>query len=395
MATGGSTRHIIRSRLQATQDFVSGEELAAECGISRTSVWKAIKALQADGYQIAAISNRGYRLTAVPDHIDGERISQTLAALGVADCAVTVFDSLDSTLSESKRQCAAVGAFRSADGALSADGARLHRSLIVTGQQTAGRGRMGRVFASPANSGVYFTVIYAPKAGVTNAALLTAMAAVAVARAVDELCGTHARIKWVNDVFLGEKKICGILTEGVTNFETGRIDAANVGIGINVHSPGFSGELAAVAGSIDEALDSANAAEGCEVLPVAAENVITSNTSADGSTVLPPACDSRVPRVTRNDVVAHTVAHLLALYDALENGDDKTVTAALAEYRARSLVIGKVVTVTPLAGQASVPYQARVLGIDDTAALIVQTTDGTRQTLRSGEVSLHGTHFFH
>ena len=189
----------------------------------------------------------------------------------------------------------------------------------------------------------------------------------AVARAIDGLCGTSARIKWVNDVFLGGKKVCGILTEGAANFETGRIEAANVGIGINVHPMGFTGELADIAGSIDEAL------------------AATRNAAKSPAT----------PRVTRNDVVAHTVAHLLRLYDAMEAGDAATAGDALEEYRRRSLVIGRLVTVRPAAGLSGEPYQAQVLGIDDNAALIVQTAGGGRKTLQSGEVSLHGTKIFH
>ena len=169
-----STKQTVLSVLQAAQDFVSGEALAAKCGLSRTSVWKAIKALQNDGFRIAAAQNHGYKLVAPPDVLSRERILHTLTALGAHAGAVSVFPSLDSTLSESKRQCAAVGAFRAADGTLTAEGAKLHRALIVTGLQTAGRGRMGRPFVSPAHSGVYFTLIYAPKGGVTNPALLTA-----------------------------------------------------------------------------------------------------------------------------------------------------------------------------------------------------------------------------
>ncbi|MDE7392706.1 MAG: biotin--[acetyl-CoA-carboxylase] ligase [Treponemataceae bacterium] len=354
-----STKSAVFSALVASTDFVSGEELAAACGVSRTSVWKAITALRADGCQIEAVSNRGYRLISAPDKIDGAYIARRLTELGARPGAVFCFDEIDSTLAESKRQCAAVGVFRDAHGELTADGARLHRALIVAGKQTAGRGRMGRPFASPPDSGVYFTLIYAPKNGVTNPALLTAAAAVAVARAADELFGTHAQIIWVNDVFLGGKKICGILTEGVANFESGQIEAANVGIGINVRDGGFPGELAAVAGSLQEfAPDKEKAA-----------------------------------RVSRNEVVARVAAHLLSFYDAGERGNVAATAALMAEYRARSFVIGKTVTVNPAAGLRGEPYQATVLDISDDAGLVVRCADGTEKTLQSGEVSLHGTDF--
>ena len=355
-----STKSAVFSALVASVDFVSGEELAAACGVSRTSVWKAITALRTDGCQIEAVSNRGYRLISAPDKIDGAYIARRLTTeLGARPGAIFCFDEIDSTLAESNRQCAAIGVVRESRGALTADGARLHRALIVAGKQTAGRGRMGRPFASPPDSGVYFTLIYAPKNGVTNPALLTAAAAVAVARAADELFGTHAQIKWVNDVFLGGKKICGILTEGVANFESGQIEAANVGIGINVRDGGFPGELAAVAGSLQEfAPDKEKAA-----------------------------------RVSRNEVVARVVTHLLSFYDAEEQGDVAATAALMAEYRARSFVIGKTVTVNPAAGLRGEPYQATVLDISDDAGLVVRCADGTEKTLQSGEVSLHGTDF--
>lgn len=350
-----STKSAVLGALTASADFVSGESLAATCAVSRTSVWKAIKALQADGYHIQAVSNRGYKLTASPDRVDGNAIAQNIAALGVQGGAVFGYDEIDSTNAECKRLCATVGAFRNANGELTAEGAKLHRALVVAGKQTAGRGRMGRAFVSPPHSGVYFTLIYAPKNGVTNPALLTAAAAVAVARATDELFGTHAQIKWVNDVFLNGKKICGILTEGVANFETGRIEAANVGIGINVRNMGFTGELANVAGAIQDAAPD----------------------------------QEKAARVSRNELVAHVAAHLLTFYDAWENGNTATTTALMADYKARSFLIGKTVTVNPAAGLQGEPYQATVLDIADDAGLVVQIPDGTKKTLQSGEVSLH------
>ena len=370
-----STKSAILAALQSSSDFISGESLAESCGVSRTSVWKAIKALQSEGCQIDAVSNRGYRLTAASDEIDGSYIAKKMTALGVQAGTVTTFREIDSTLSESKRQCAAVSSFRTTTGELTAEGAKLHRALIVAGKQTAGRGRMGRAFVSPPNSGVYFTLVYAPKNGVTNPALLTAAAAVAVARATDELFGTHAQIKWVNDVFLDGKKICGILTEGVANFETGRIEAANVGIGINVRDMGFSAELADIATSIQQAAPD----------------------------------KEKVARISRNDLVAQVVAHLLAFYDAWEQDDvsgsadfagspdsadsSASVAAMIAEYKSRSLVVGKTVTVNPTAGLQGVPYSAKVLDIADDVSLVVQLEDGSKKMLQSGEVSLHSAEF--
>lgn len=381
-----STKDAVLQALKSTQDdFVSGEALAARLSVSRTSIWKAIQSLERDGYCIAAVSNNGYRLIAPPDPVDGDAILRGLQTQGIGDCAVSAFQEVDSTMSEAKRREAAVSAFRTADGALTADGKTLHRLLIAAGKQTAGRGRLGRPFSSPANSGVYFTLIYAPKGGVTNPALVTAAAAVAVCRALEALYGIQAQIKWVNDIFAGGKKVCGILTEGFLSMESGRVEAANIGIGINVLPMGFTGDLAKLAGSLYEACgDSA-----------------------------------RATAVSRNALVARIVSELLALYDAWEadTGVDRTATAdtgasdsngtatarsrracsavsdMIREYKRRSLLIGKTVQVHPVAGVQGETYAATVRDIDDSAALIVQTADGQTRALHSGEVSLHSYDF--
>lgn len=351
-----STKDAVLLALQnAGSAFVSGEALAAASGVSRTSIWKAMQALEKAGYCIEAVSNHGYRLIASPDPVDAAVIEARMRALGVQPGAVSAFASIDSTLSESKRLEATVSAFRAADGSLTADGEALHRALIVAGQQTAGRGRLGRPFVSPANSGVYFTLVYAPRGGVTNPALLTAAAAVAVCRAVDALYGVQSQIKWVNDIFAGGKKICGILTEGFVSMERGIVEAANVGIGINMRPMGFTGTLSQIAGSLYEAA----------------------------------GCTKEAAAVSRNELVARAVSELLRLYAA----EDAGVANMLREYRERSFLIGKAVQVNPVAGTTGNPYKATVLAIDDAASLVVQTESGETRVLQSGEVSLHSYDF--
>lgn len=365
-----TTKDSVLAALHASDDYVSGEALAASCGISRTSVWKAIKALEALGYQIDAVSNKGYRLRALPDVLSEPAIQEKLSSLGVQDTPVHVFSEIDSTLAEAKRLCADVGAFRTESGSLTESGSWVHRTIIVADKQTAGRGRLGRTFVSPAHSGVYFTLVYAPVGGVTNPALLTAAAAVAVSDAVDALYGTQSRIKWVNDVFLGGKKICGILTEGVANFETGRIEAANVGIGINVRDMHFPPELASIAGSIQDALSSCGGEQ-----------------------------DAAFARVSRNELVALVCKNLLSFYDEWEKSATQasvvgeSISRMVQAYRAKSMLIGKEVLVHPAAGLPGEPYQARVLDIADDASLVVQCSDGSQKALQSGEVSLHSAEF--
>ncbi len=353
----------------ADRGYVSGEDLAGLCGVSRTAIWKAIASLREDGCVVDAVTNRGYRITSEPDVLDSEEIAKELKRLGTEPGVVCAFKTIDSTNTEAKRRAAEAGAFRGPDGTLTKAGALLHRALFASGEQTAGRGRMGRPFVSPSGTGVYFSLVFSPSRGVENPSLMTATAAVAVCRAVECCYGVPCEIKWVNDVFAGGKKICGILTEGISNFETGRIEAAIVGIGINIKEGSFPPKLARVAGSIEGACAAKNTAAARD-----GSNTDKSNT------------------VTRNELVAHVVHELLAAYDAADKGDDG-YSAVIAEYRKRSFLIGQTLFVNPAAGMSGTPYRAKVLDVDDGAGLVVQLENGTKRTLHSGEVSLHSEDF--
>ena len=110
-----------------------------------------------------------------------------------------------------------------------------HGSFVVAMEQTAGRGRRGREFYSPKGSGIYLSVILEPKGTLEGSLLITTAAATAVYKAVKEVCGVKLGIKWVNDLYKDNRKVCGILTEAVTDFESGNIEFAIVGIGLNLY----------------------------------------------------------------------------------------------------------------------------------------------------------------
>lgn len=349
-----ATKETILTTLKNASGFVSGEELAASCGVSRAAVWKAIRSLESEGWKIEAVQNRGYRLLSQPDVIDRNRIVEKLHELGCNVKNVFAFATIDSTNSEAKRRAAEVNAFRNSLGELTQKGRELHRTVFATDTQTAGRGRMGRPFVSPAGSGVYLTLLYAPRGGVKNPALLTAAAAVAVCRAIKKLYGLETQIKWVNDIFYNGKKVCGILTEGIANFETGIIEAAIVGLGINI--------------------------SGGESLPTVAGSLISSHTAT-----------ASIP--TRNEVIAQVVHEILTIYDAEEKENVQIPMQMIEEYQNRSLLTGREVMVNPTAGLKGKPYRVKVLSIDSEARLVVQCEDGTEQRLHSGEVSLHSENF--
>ncbi|MBQ8507732.1 MAG: biotin--[Clostridia bacterium] len=213
-----------------------------------------------------------------------------------------------------------------------------HGTVVLAESQSAGRGRFDRVFHSPKGSGVYFSCILRPEIPAEKAVLLTPMAAVAVARAMEKCADVKAGIKWVNDVYIGGRKACGILCESSMDFASGRMRHVVMGVGVNVGFMEFPDELKEKATSIANECGQA---------------------------------------VSRNRFTAELINELNRLYAQLEDG------AFMQEYRARSNVIGREVQV--LRGGES--YPAKVLGISDEGDLIVETENGG-ETLHSGEISL-------
>ncbi|MBQ9538140.1 MAG: biotin--[Treponema sp.] len=255
--------------------------------------------------------------------------------------SISLYDEIDSTNSELLRQLQEKGFLPSF-------------TLAAAACQTAGRGRIGRRFYSPAQDGIYFSFIYAPEKGVTVPGRCTVSAAVAVCRAIDSLYGIHSGIKWVNDVYISGRKVCGILTEGWSpapaQGERPLIKAAVIGIGINIRAGCLPEELAnKAAGVADMALQL-----GC-----------------------PP---DRAGSVSREMILAYCMANVIGI---LTRGED-----ILSEYSSRSILTGREVTVIPIVGDERGRYKARVLGIGENLSLRVRTQDGQEKEISSGEVSL-------
>lgn len=228
----------------------------------------------------------------------------------------------------------------------------LDQTVLAADEQSSGRGRLKRAFYSPAKTGVYFTAIYAPQKEIQEPALLTASAAVAVCRSLKEFFGVEAKIKWVNDVYVSGKKVCGILAEGHLGPD-GKIDAAAIGIGINIYPSDFPAEIAARAGS-----------------------VLPDNSSQ--------AQNSGGAHADIRKNLAQDISQ--KLFDIL--GDDSKIRAALDEYAALSFIVGKEITVIPVIGDENSAYSATVLGIDKKARLLVRLNDGSERALSSGEISI-------
>ena len=295
---------------------LSGQMLAERFGVSRNAVWKAVNALKLDGYDIASTPNRGYQLSP-----ESDRASETgiFAQLNGVALSVHVTDSVDSTNNLAKR--------------MHANGEK-EPFLVVAEEQTVGRGRYGRVFYSPKGAGLYMTIAIAPHQAMESMLGITAYAAVCVADAIQRITGQTARIKWVNDLFVGAKKVGGILTEAVTDIESGTLETLFIGVGLNLHASDVPAEWKEIVGFLN----------------------------------------CRAPVKNR---LAAEIAMGLLRYDPNE-------PSFWAAYRERSLTIGSAVLCT----QGNRRFRGRAVAIDPDGALVVKTDEGQTVTLKSGEAMM-------
>ncbi len=215
--------------------YISGNMIAESLGITRAAIWKNIKQLENEGYVIEAGTNKGYRLDPDSDVLTEQNVA---AFLKNRKCTIEVLDQVTSTNTFLKEKAADLPDWH----------------IAIAGSQSAGRGRTGRSFFSPKGSGVYLSVLLRPDVPITNSGHLTAAVAVAACRAIENCTDAKPEIKWVNDIFVNGKKVCGILTEASVNFETGLPDWIVTGIGFNVYQPkqGFPKEIAKIAGAITQ-----------------------------------------------------------------------------------------------------------------------------------------------
>ncbi len=318
-----STKDKVLALLEHNKEKIySGQLIATQLGVSRTSVWKAIQSLRAEGYLIESGTNNGYRLSSQSDVLNQEKIQSKLDH----DVTVIAYASIDSTNSEAKRllETQLSGNF-----------------LVVSDEQTAGRGRHGRFFHSPEKTGLYMSLALQHISSEVDAALLTTAAAVAVCQSIEHMTSLSPKIKWVNDIFLNGRKICGILTEGIMNFETQSVESIILGIGINI--------------SVDR-----------EQLPEDLKDKVGGITNHSSGTI------------NRNNLTVSIINNFLAIY---QNINSRTF---LEDYRERCFVLGKTITFK----QKQEQIRAIAEGIDDDGGLIVRLEDGSHKILSYGEISI-------
>lgn len=302
----------------------SGAKLAEKIGVSRTAIWKAVKSLEEKGYKITASTNKGYSLCDDNDKLSPQSIKPYLDS-DIKDSEIIVFDTIDSTNTYAKE--------------IASQGAK-EFTVVIAEEQTKGKGRLGRTFYSPHSKGIYMSIILRPEMSAKQALLITTSTAVAVSDAIDDICNISTQIKWVNDIYYNEKKLCGILTEASIDFETGGLEYAIVGIGINVST--------------------------------------TQNDLPDDVSQIATSIYGDKETINRSALIGK-ILNNLNLY--VNNLGDKSI---LDKYRERSFLIGREINV--IKSDSTTP--AIATGITDNAELIVQYKNGRTETLNSGEVSV-------
>lgn len=317
---------ILKILTEAT-DHISGETLSKELGVSRTAVWKSINKLKDEGYQIDSIRNKGYRLERNTTELVTDAVRLALPEGSIFE-TVKVYDTIDSTNTEAKR--------------LWQSG---HRgpALIIASEQTQGKGRRGRRWLSPKGECIAVTMLLMPDIPPTHASMLTLIAGLSVCRAVEELTGLHTMIKWPNDLVLGQKKVCGILTE--MSAEMDFVHYVLVGTGINVNQMVFDDEIRGIATSL------------------AAEY---------GKEISRPA------------LIGAVVGAFEELYEVFVR--EKNLTFMLEDYNKHCINVGRELKVITRQEELI----GTGLGINPSGELQIKLKDGTITQVNAGEVSVRG-----
>lgn len=315
--------------LRESNDYVSGQQLCEKLGVSRTAVWKAINQLKDEGYQVEAVRNRGYHIVESPDIISREELVSMIDTEWAGQ-KIYYYNTTDSTNIRAKQ--------------LGEEGAP-HGTLITAGQQSAGRGRRGRGWESPAGSSVYMSILLRPEIPPVKAPMLTLVMALSVVRSLKECTGLNVQIKWPNDIILNGKKLVGILTEMSTEIDY--INHVVIGVGINVNM---------------------------EYLPEEIRDKATSLRLETGHVI------------RRSEIIASTMKEFEKYYGLFI--EDQNLESMREEYNTLLVNRGKEVRI--LGGKEE--YNAVALGINEQGELLVRRKDGTEEAIFAGEVSVRGVY---
>ena len=308
---------------------ISGVFLADKFGITRSAIWKIIKSLRSQGYLIDAVTNKGYCMKKESNVLSAEGIKINLRGAAIKwNDKIKVYNIIDST-NDCAREYARLRTNKGEDG------------IFIANEQTKGKGRMGKSFYSPSKTGLYMSILLHKPLMVEDSLIITSAAAVATVNAIESVCGIKTQIKWVNDIYIENKKVCGILSEGSVNMETGQLEYIIIGIGINIFTEDFPDEI---------------------------KNIAASVLSNDNPT-----------KILRNNLAAEIINNLILFCE-----DGIKAEKFMPRYKSLSLVLGKNINVI----SAGKTEPAFVLDIDDKAQLIILDKDKQRKIINSGEVSI-------
>ena len=315
---------ILQLLREHSSTFLSGEEMSRRLKVTRTAVWKRIQRLRTLGYEIEASTRSGYRLIRSPDLLTPSEIKPILTTKWMGR-TIHYFHTIDSTNSEAYQ--------------LALQGAK-EGEVVIAESQMKGRGRLGRHWFSPPFLNLYLSVILRPQIPPHQASLITLMAAVAAADAVEKFSDLHPTIKWPNDILLGGRKVAGLLNE--IHSETDRIHFVILGIGINLNMDG-------------------------KAFPKEIRETATSLKKAMGQTI------------PRKAFLGFLLEKLEEWYEVfLKKGG----SVILEEWRARASIEGKRVKVTSF-GEVLV---GRAIDVDSDGALILEMEDGGRKRIVAGDI---------
>lgn len=320
------TKDLVLAELIKSGGRISGERISASLGLSRAAVNAAVQALRREGYDIASSTKTGYALLSTTDRLCPGQLAARLGWERME--SVVCLDSVDSTNNYLK--------------ALAQQGAPAG-TVVMARAQTAGRGRLGRSFHSPADEGVYLSMLFRPDCSAEAAAQLTAWAAAAMCGAVEAASGLRPGIKWVNDLVANRRKLAGILTEMAVEGESGRIQYAVLGIGVNAGQSSFLPELGDIATSLY--METGRQVSRCGL-----------------------------------------AAEMILALDRLRQDFPQEKSRYLELYRDDCAILGRELSYS--SGGESVSAVAE--GIDEDFGLTVRRADGKTETLRYGELSVRG-----
>ena len=306
------SHQLVYQILARENDYVSGEKIGEELNLSRTSIWKAIQRLQQEGLEIDSIKNRGYKL------IQGDLILPDLIQ-EKTNLIVHYKPETKSTQTDAKE---------------GVEAGNKGNTLYLSTCQTAGRGRFQRPYYSPSQGGIYMSLHIQPNLPYEKLPSYTLLVAAAVYKAIKNLTMIEVDIKWVNDIYLKNKKMAGILTEAMTSVETGLVTDIIIGLGINFSIEDFPEELKEKAGSL----------------------------------FMPPA------PITRNELISEIWR---CFYQTAPE-------ELLYLYKEHSLVLGREVSFI----QDQTEKKGVAKDISDKGQLLIQLDDQTEIWLNSGEISL-------